>query len=184
MIDSQRSEWVSAGRITVRVPFFTLLQPERNSGIRLITSFYGAWLMGDDQRVRLVPRSGGGAPEVGLRVGVESAQYTFLHSAPLVVCVFVCLCVCVFVCPCALFQSSYKAIAKIAKSDLMSYNMSYILCLYLMFGILCLPYCICLYLVSYVFHIAFVLMFVLISNCPNLVRPGFELNASRDRVPS
>ena len=52
-------------------PCFTLLQPERNSGIRLTTSFYGAWLMGDDQRVRLVPRSGVGYLEWAYASGLK-----------------------------------------------------------------------------------------------------------------
>ena len=93
--------------------------------------------MGDDQRVRLVPRSGGGAPGVGLRVGVESAQYTFLHTAPLYVCLFVCLCVC---------PHFFKAPTGYPKKRLTDLS-TYVLCfmIYLMSYDLCLTLCLMTY---------------------------------------
>lgn len=64
-------------------PFFTLLQPERSRGIGLLISSDGHRLVGNDQRVRSVPRSACAVTDTGLRVGAEVGQDTLLHRSAL-----------------------------------------------------------------------------------------------------
>ena len=64
-------------------PCFTLLQTERTSGIRLVGSSNGHWLIGNDQRVRSVPRSVCVVTDMGLHVGTEVGQDTLLHHSAL-----------------------------------------------------------------------------------------------------
>ena len=64
-------------------PCFTLLQTERSRGIGLLISSDGHRLVGNDQRVRSVPRSACAVTDTGLRVGAEVGQDTLLHRSAL-----------------------------------------------------------------------------------------------------
>ena len=64
-------------------PCFTLLQTERSRGIGLLISSDGHRLVGNDQRVRSVPRSACAVTDMGLRVGAEVGQDTLLHHSAL-----------------------------------------------------------------------------------------------------
>ena len=64
-------------------PFFTFTKTERSRGIGLLISSDGHRLVGNNQRVRSVPRSACAVTDMGLRVGAEVGQDTLLHHSAL-----------------------------------------------------------------------------------------------------